>query len=53
VATLDKNFQRFADGVQWREESFAISVFQANATGRDRTINKDSEAKKALGDASR
>ena len=53
VATLDKKFQRLADGVNWREESFAISVFQAKATGRDRTINKDSEAKKALGDASR
>jgi hypothetical protein len=49
VATLDKKFQRLADGVKWREESFAISVFQAKATGRDRTINKDSEAKKALG----
>jgi hypothetical protein len=49
VATLDKKFQRLTDGVNWREESFAISVFQAKATGRDRTINKDSEAKKALG----
>jgi hypothetical protein len=49
VATLDKQFQRLPDGVNWRGESFAISVFQAKATGRDSIINKDSEAKKALG----
>ena len=48
VATLDKQFQRLPDGVNWRGESFAISVFQAKPTGRDRAIQKDHEAKKAL-----